>query len=230
MSVVIPAYNEERGIIATIESVASWCALSGHSWEIIVINDGSRDKTAMLVKQVAARLPLVFVNNEENKGKGYAVNQGMRIAQGNVALFMDADNATKIQEFAKILPLFAQGFDVVIGSRRMQGARIMKKQPWIREVGGKFFGWAVSTLFGLPFYDTQAGFKAFSREARELIFPSQQTFAWAFDVELLVLARTFGLRMAEVPITWKDQGESRVKPLGMVRAFWDLVRLKILYH
>ena len=230
LSVVIPAYNEERRIVTTVESVASYCARQGHLWEIIVVNDGSRDKTAMLVRQLSRRMPIAFIDNGENKGKGAAVNQGMRIAKGEIALFMDADGATKIQEADKMLPLFARGADVVIGSRRMPGARIVKKQPWVREIGGMMFGWTVHVLFGLPFTDTQAGFKAFSKEARELIFNAQQTFAWAFDVELLVLARRFGLRMAEVPIVWEDQRESRVKPLGMLKAFWDLARLKLLYR
>ena len=230
LSVVIPAYNEERRIVSTVESVVSYCGRLGRTWEIVVVNDGSSDKTARLVRQLARRIPVVFVDNHENKGKGAVVNQGMRIARGDVALFMDADSATRIQEFDKMLPLFAQGFDVVIGSRRLSGSRIVKKQPLVRELGGKLFGWTVHALFGLPFTDTQAGFKAFSREARELVFSAQRTFAWAFDVELLVLARRFGLRMAQVPIRWEDQAESRVKPLGMAKAFFDLVRLKVLYH
>ena len=230
LSIVIPAYNEERRIVSTIESVAAHCARLGRPWELIVVNDGSRDKTAMLVRQLARKTPIVFVDNRENRGKGAAVNQGMRIARGEIALFMDADGATKIQEADKMLPLFEQGMDVVIGSRRMPGARIVKKQPWVREIGGMVFGLTVYALFGLPFTDTQAGFKAFSKEARELIFNAQQTFAWAFDVELLVLARRFGLRMTEVPIVWEDQRESRVKPLGMFKAFLDLARLKLLYR
>ncbi len=230
LSVVIPAYNEERRIVSTIKSVAAYAARSGRPWEIIVANDGSRDKTALLVRQIARRIPVVFLDNQDNKGKGFVVNQGMRIARGDIALFMDADSATGIEELDKMLPLFAQGVDVVIGSRRMRGSRIVKKQPLIRELGGKLFGWTVRALFGLPFADTQAGFKAFSREARELVFSAQRTFAWSFDVELLVLARRFGLRLAEVPLVWEDQSESRVKPLGMAQAFFDLFRLRFLYR
>ncbi len=228
ISVVIPAYNEAGRITDTLESVIAYFAGKSYLWQLVVVNDGSQDETSAVVEKFSRRCPLMLLDNRENKGKGAAVRQGMLAAEGDIALFMDADNATKISELDKAMPFFVQEYDVVIGSRRLPESRIARKQPFMREFGGRFFGFVVRILFGLPYLDTQAGFKVFSRRARETIFREIRTSGWAFDVEALVRARDHGFRIAQIPIAWHDQRDSKVKPLGILRAFWDLFRLKIL--
>lgn len=227
LSVVIPAYNEERRILPTLDSIFKYLIKQDYSFEVIVVNDGSQDATFKTVQKLQACYKQLFIiDSKINKGKGYAVNLGMRAARGELAVFTDADNSTKINEIESVIDLFHQGFEVIIGSRRMPGAVIIKRQPFSREFIGKAFSLLVRVLFGLPYIDTQAGFKAFSKRARDLVFSKQTIFGWVFDVELLVIARQNNLNVAEFPIHWENDKESRVKIKSAFRILRELATIK----
>ncbi len=228
LSVVLPAYNEEKRIEATLRDVNAY--LSGQSYvsEILVIDDGSKDKTVSLVKNLALTIPRIrLVQNSENHGKGWVVKQGMLEASGDIRVFMDADNSTKINEIEKFLPYFEQGFDMVVGSRRIEGANIAVHQGLFRDFLGGVFRLIVHTLVPVGVTDSQCGFKAFTAEATNKIFPKQTIFRWAFDVEILALARRAKMKIKEAPITWVNDGESHVKFSGMINMLFEIVEIRL---
>ncbi len=225
LSVVIPAYNEEQRIAKTLEDVGQFLSRQAYDYEILVIDDGSKDKTAEVVRQLGIK-NLILVDNRENHGKGWVVGQGMLQATGDVRVFMDADNSTKIDEIAKFLPVFAQGFDIVVGSRRIKGSHVPQDQGGLRE----FLGWAFRTIVHIivpvGVTDTQCGFKAMTAKAAQQIFPKQTIFRWAFDVEILALARRSHLKIAEVPITWVNDAASHVKLGGMLNMLLEVLTVR----
>jgi glycosyltransferase involved in cell wall biosynthesis len=227
LSVVIPAYNEEGRIDRTLRAVDDYLSRQAYPYEIIVVNDGSTDRTAEAVRGL---IPLVknlrLIDNAENRGKGAAVRQGMLEARGDVRLFMDADNSTSVDQVERMLPEFSASFEVVIGSRRVAGAVIAVHQGFIRESIGRIFNLIVRVLAGLPMRDTQAGFKAFSARAAKEIFFRQTIWRWAFDVELLVIARHLGFRVKEVPITWVNDPKTHVKLGGMARMLGEVMKIR----
>lgn len=225
LSVIIPAYNEQFNIIETLNSVFGYLKKQAYSFEVIVVNDGSRDKTADLVREYQKSFPnLILLDNSINRGKGFAVRQGMQQARGKLALFMDADNSTKITEIEKALPLFEQGAEIVIGSRRLKTSQILAPQPLYRRFLGELFRLTTKFLFGLPYEDTQAGFKIFNQRARQL-FERQKIWGWSFDVELLVLAKQLGLKVQEIPITWENRRSSRVRLRGMIKVGFEFLKI-----
>lgn len=227
LSVIIPAYNEEKRIAKTLQSVDAYLKKQSYDYEILVVNDGSRDKTAEVIREAASRMAsLRLIDNIANHGKGWVVRQGMLQAQGRICLFMDADNSTTIDQVANFLPYFEQGYDLVIGSRRMKGAVIAVKQPWTRDLLGGVFRLAVHAIVPVGVTDSQAGFKAFSRRAVEVIFPRQTISRWAFDVEILAMARKMGLKVKEAPIIWTNDTESHVKLSGMVKMFFEVLGIR----
>jgi glycosyltransferase involved in cell wall biosynthesis len=225
LSVVIPAYNEEQRIGKTLADVGQFLSRQNYPYEILVINDGSTDKTAEVVGLLEIK-NLTLVDNKQNHGKGWVVGQGMMQANGDIRVFMDADNSTKIDEIAKFLPFFQRGFNVVVGSRRIKGANVPKDQGGFRE----FLGWAFRTVVHIivpvGVTDTQCGFKAMTGEAAQKIFPRQTIFRWAFDVEILALARRSHLKIAEVPITWVNDDASHVKLAGMINMLWEVLQVR----
>jgi glycosyltransferase involved in cell wall biosynthesis len=228
LSVVIPAYNEELRIEKTLLSVSEFLKNQSFDYEILVINDGSHDNTAGLVQKLEAAIPkLKLVNNKDNHGKGWVTKQGMLEASGDVRLFMDADNSTKVEEVAKFLPFFDQGYDLVIGSRRIQGSVIAVHQPWFRDLQGTIFRLIVHTLVPLSVTDSQCGFKAFSAKAAQSIFSKQSIYRWAFDVEILALARKQGYKIKEVPITWIDDSDSHVKLSGKIHMLLEVIEVRL---
>ncbi|MEW5805211.1 MAG: dolichyl-phosphate beta-glucosyltransferase [Patescibacteria group bacterium] len=225
VSVVIPAYNEQFNIIETLNSVFSYLKKQSYDFEVIVVNDGSTDKTKDLILEYQKSFSnLIFIDNEINRGKGFVVKQGMLRAKGELGLFMDADNSTKIQEIEKALPLFKQSADLVIGSRRLKESRIVESQPAHRQFLGEVFRLTTKFLFGLPYDDTQAGFKVFNRKARQ-VFARQRISGWSFDVELLVRAKKLGLNIVEIPIEWENRKQSKVRLKGMIKALFEFVRI-----
>ncbi len=228
LSVVIPAYNEENRILSTLTEVGKFLERQQYSYEILVINDGSSDQTASVVRQAQASVKnLKLVDNKENHGKGWVVGHGMLEAQGEVRVFMDADNSTKVDEIVKFLPFFDQGFDLVVGSRRIQGSNVPKDQGVLRE----FLGWAFRTIVHIivpvGVTDTQCGFKAMTANAAKQIFPKQTIYRWAFDVEILALARKFNFKIKEVPITWVNDSASHVKFSGMVKMLFEVLQVRM---
>ncbi len=219
VSVVIPAYDEERRLPASLEAVNAYLDGFPYASEVVVADDGSSDGTARVVEQVAERWPRTRVLRLPHKGKGHAVKQGMLAATGAYRLMCDADLSVPIEDLTRFLPPEAQG-DVVIGSREAQGAKRLD-EPAVRHIMGRIFNRVVAVITGLPYADTQCGFKMFTAAAAERLFSQQTIDGFGFDVELLYLARRYRFRVVEKPVVWKYGTESRVKPvrhsLAMVR-------------
>lgn len=227
LSVVIPAYNEEKRIEKTLLSVNEHLSKQAYDYEILVVNDGSKDKTAEIVNDLTGKLKgLKLINNKENHGKGWVVRQGMFSAQGDYRLFMDADNSTTVDQVDNFFPFFTQGYDIVMGSRRLKDSVIAVKQSWVRDFLGGIFRLIVHTLVPLGVKDSQAGFKIFSKKAAGTIFPKQTIFRWAFDVEVLAIANKLGFKIKEVPIKWVNDAESHVKLGGMIRMLFEVWRVR----
>lgn len=228
LSVIVPAYNEEDKIESTLHSINAYLSRQAYLYEVIVVNDGSKDGTAHIVSRLVSELPyLRLIDNRENRGKGWSVRQGMLSARGEITLFMDADNSTTLDQFDRMIPHLQNGFDVVIGSRRVEGAVISLHQPWFRENVGRVVNLIVRFIHGIPMEDTQAGFKAFSGAAAEKIFPLQTIWQWVFDVELLAISRKLGFKVKEVPIVWKNDPKSQVKLKHTIKTLVDLVKIRL---
>lgn len=233
LSVIIPAYNEESRLGATLDSLRSYFESRGQSslnqeLEIIVVDDGSADGTAQCVQERAREMPMLrLVSNGSNRGKGYSVRHGMQEARGRIALFSDADLSAPIAESEKLLAALANGNDVAIGSRGLDRAMIVGHAPQIRELAGIIFNLWVRLLVGLPFHDTQCGFKAFHRERCRIIFDQQRIEGFGFDPEILFLARRHGLKTAEVPVRWAHEPGSKVRLVqDSLKMFLDLIYIR----
>jgi len=215
LSIVIPAYNEEKRLGEALARIRDYFASRGTnpgSVEILVVDDGSSDGTARVAQEWAARLPsLRLVSNGQNRGKGYSVRHGMLEARGRIALFTDADLSSPIEESEKLFAAVAGGNDVAIGSRAVDRSLIAVRQSRFREVAGIIFNGFVKLITGLPFQDTQCGFKAFVREPARIIFEQQRIERFGFDPEVLFLARRHGLRAAEVPVRWAHHPATKVR-------------------
>ena len=213
-SIVIPAFNESERLAVSIPKVQVYVRQRGLSAEIIVVNDGSRDDTAEVVRRFAASDPTVLlVENPGNRGKGYSVRNGMLHARGAIALFTDADLSSPISEADKLFAALAAGNDVAIGSRWLQRELQTERQPWHRQLYGRVFNLGLRLVLGLAFKDTQCGFKAFDRHAIEIVFTRQLIERWGFDPELLFLAEKFRLKTAEIPVEWAHDHRSKISPL-----------------
>lgn len=210
-SLIIPAYNEENRITKTLGDVTAYLAQQKYSWEIIVVDDGSRDGTA---SKVRTEFPQVtIIENKPNRGKGHAVKTGMFSANGDVRVFFDADGSTPIEEMDKFWPLFDNGADLVIGSRALPQSSILIRQPWYRETMGKVFNLFVKMVLLRDFPDTQCGFKGFTAQASELVFSKQTMDGFSFDAEILFIAKREKLKIAQVPVRWFNSPATRVHPL-----------------
>ena len=227
-SIVIPAYNEERRLAAALDQVLAHARERGWEAEVLVVNDGSRDGTAALAAEYAARHPGVrLLENPGNRGKGYSVRHGMLEARGEWLLFTDADLSAPIAEAEKLFAALGAGAEVAIGSRWLASETQTLRQPLYRQFFGRVFNLLLRLLLGLRFRDTQCGFKAFSRRAARELFPRQRIERWAFDPELLYLARRLGFRVEEVPVEWAHDRRSTISPLrDGLRMGWDLLRIR----
>jgi len=212
LSVVIPAFNEERRLPRTLDSIAGYLASRPYRAEIIVVDDGSVDSTAAVANLYREKFPeLRLFSNGTNRGKGFSVRRGMLEARGEIALFTDADLSTPIGETDKLLSALGErGYDGAIGSRALDRSLIEIHQSWIREQAGIFFNRIVRWILGIPFHDTQCGFKAFRRKEARIIFEQQSIERFGFDPEILFLARRNGLRVAEVPVRWSHDAGTKV--------------------
>jgi len=229
-SFVVPAYNEAERIGPSLERMLAYIGESKWSAEIIVVNDGSRDNTSAIVADFARRNPLIrLIENPENRGKGYTVRNGMMNASGQVLLFTDADLSSPIEEATKLFAFIESGkADVAIGSRYLQSELQTRKQPLYRRMLGRSFNAALHIILGLSYADTQCGFKAFSRKAVTEIFPHMKIERWGFDPEILFLARKYGLRVAEVPVSWAHDHRSKINPVrDGIRMLGELIRIRM---
>lgn len=224
ISIIIPAYNEEKRLPATLCEVKRY--LAGTSWEfteIVVVNDGSRDSTAEVARKAGVRL----IENPGNRGKGYSVRHGMLKAKGEWILFSDADLSTPIEELDKLWSATErERAQAAIGSRDLDRSLIGVRQPLFREFGGRFFNLVIRLITGLPFHDTQCGFKLFEGAAAREIFRRQRVERFGFDVEVLFIAQRLGYRTLEVPVRWNDVAGTKVKMLGALAAFLDPLKIR----
>lgn len=229
LSVVIPAYNEEDRLPGTLEAVAACLAARGGTWEIIVVDDGSIDRTAALARAKLAGLPGRVLENGRNRGKGASIRRGMLAARGGLVLFADADNSTPIEQVDKLVSALERtGADIAIGSRAAPGATLERRQPIHREAMGRVFNLVVQALVLPGIHDTQCGFKLFTRRAARAVFPLQTRPGFSFDVEVLLLAKRMGFKIVEAPVRWIDSPGSRVSPVrDAARMLRDVVALRL---
>jgi len=214
LSVVIPAFNEEARLPETLPRIHGFLAERAYDAEIIVVDDGSRDRTSERVNALRSSLPMVRLRTHAgNTGKGFAVLSGVGQATHEAVLFTDADLSTPIEEIERLWNAYDRGFDVVIGSRRLPGSQIPVVQPMHRRIMGHVFNGVVSLLCIRGIRDTQCGFKLFRTEALRRIVPRMRTQGFAFDVEILMRAREMGYRIAEVGVRWSDDRRSRIRPI-----------------
>lgn len=230
LSIVIPAYNEERRLPQTLHQVLDWLALSKFSFhEVIVVDDGSRDSTARIAEEFARKNACVrLVRNPANRGKGYAVRNGMLEAKGEWILYTDADLSTPIAEIQKLCRAAReQDAAIAIGSRAVDRALVEVHQPALRELSGRAFNLVMRAVTGLKFRDTQCGFKLYSADAARRIFSQQKQDGFSFDVEDLLIAKKLGLRAVEVPVRWANVEGTKVRLTQGMMSFADLVRIRM---
>jgi glycosyltransferase involved in cell wall biosynthesis len=229
LSVVIPAYNEGKKLPHTLPKMYDYLKQQSYDWEILVVSDGSKDNTAQVVRDLSSQIEnLRLIDNKENNGKGYVVKQGMLAAKGEYRLFTDADNSTSIDHVERMWPEFKKGHDVVIGSRDIEGAKLAVPQPFWRTMIGNTFNLMVQLmcgLWGIP--DTQCGFKGFSEKAAVDIFSRTRVSRFAFDPEILVIAKKMDYKIKEVPVTWVNDKRSSVKFKSMMKMLIDLFEIRL---
>lgn len=237
LSVIVPAYNEEKNFKAgKLAELYSYLQKQKYTFEILLVDDGSADTTLQLCRDFARGKAEVRVLGESHKGKAPTVTAGMMAALGELRLYTDFDQSTPISEVEKLLPFINNGYDIVIGSREIKGAK-RDREPWYRHLMGRVFNLAVQTLTIRGIQDTQCGFKLFTDKATVTLFPKlkiygggrtrKDAFTGAFDVELLYLAQKLGFKIAEVPVHWKHFKTERVSPIkDSVRMFMDIVKIR----
>ncbi len=231
LSIVIPAYNEENRLPGTLQEVS--CYLSRTGWdfsEILVVDDGSRDATARVAQNIAGEnMSIRLLRNPGNHGKGYSVRNGVQKAKGEWTLVTDADLSTPIEELEKLWTAARDaGAQIAIGSRAIDRSLIGVHQPVLRESAGKLFNLAARLATGLPFRDTQCGFKLFETRAAREIFRRQRIERFGFDVEALYLARRLGYSVVEIAVEWNNVTGTKVSAFGGLAAFLD--PLKVRWH
>ena len=236
LSIIIPAYNEEKRLGRTLARVRDYFAGQSTSpgdiaigdVEIIVVDDGSTDGMASVVEDLARQMPeLRLVRNQGNRGKGSSVKHGMLEARGRIALFTDADLSAPIEESRKLFSALDAGNDVAIGSRALDRSLIAARQSRFREIAGMIFNGFVRVITGLPFHDTQCGFKAFVREKTRIVFEQQRIERFGFDPEILFIAKRHGLRSVEVPVRWAHDEATKVHVFrDSLLMFGDLIVIR----
>lgn len=227
-SIVIPAYNESERLQASLQKIVAFLAEQKWSAEVLVVNDGSRDNTPEIVQQFAAQYPFIrLIENPGNRGKGYSVRNGMLQATGDIVLFTDADLSAPITEAPKLFAEVLKGANVAFGSRWLIAKMQTERQSMMRQVAGRLYNILMRLMLGLKYKDTQCGFKAFNRKAVETIFTRQHIERWGFDVELLFLARKFGLKIVEVPVEWAHDDRSKINPLvDGIKMFAEMLSIR----
>ncbi len=228
LSIIIPLYNEEKRLF-NLKTIYQYLNQKKFKWEIILVNDGSSDNTQKEVKKIIAvnkNKKTQLLSYSKNKGKGYAIKTGMLKAKGQYRLFTDTDLSAPIEEFDKFIP-FLEKFDLIIGSRKRSGAKIIVRQSNLREKLGKGFTKLSQIILQLQATDFTCGFKCFSKDAAEKIFSKQKIYGWGFDSEILFLARKFGFKVKEIPVKWSNDPKSKVKfPQDIITSLVDLFTIR----
>ncbi len=203
LSVIIPAYNEEKRIRDTVMDVSRYLSKQDYTFEIIVINDGSKDKTAEICRELELTIyNFKFIDNEKNQGKGAAVRQGMLSASGKYRIYLDGDNAISIDHLEKFWSYIKEGYDVVIGSIELPGAVVEEEYSLYRKVLGKLSKYLIRLMTIWKIHDTQRAFKLFPAEVAEKVFSRQTIKRWGFDIEILVIAKKLDYKIKELPVKW----------------------------
>lgn len=225
LSIVLPAFDEEQRLGGTIEKILSYLVANDIDAELIVVDDGSADRTAATARETAAAFPQIETNlirYEANRGKGYAVKTGLQAATSEIALFSDADLSTPIEELHKLVePIRSGEYDVTFGSRALDRSLIGTHQPWLRENGGRVINYMIRKMSGLDFADTQCGFKAFNMSKFRPLLDVMKIDRFGFDIEFLFVAKYHGLRLAEIPVRWNDVAGSKVSPFRDTRRMFS---------
>ena len=234
LSIIIPAYNEEKRIGRSLDEILNFLSSRRYMAEVIVVDDGSKDRTAEVVEgraagYRAAGYELRVITNEPNRGKGYSVKRGMTSARGDIVLFTDADLSSPIAEAPKLIdPIAEDRVDVTFGSRGLDRKLVGVHQSFVREMGGRTFNVFVRAITGLKYKDTQCGFKAFRREQAQPVFKLQSIDRFGFDPEILYIAKKQGLKLLEVPVIWNDSEGSKISFFSdSLNMFADLVRIRM---
>lgn len=228
ISIVIPAYNESSRIRPTLDEILRYAKEQNWDVEIVVVDDGSRDDTAHIIREYGKVHPQIrLVENPGNHGKGYSVRNGMVHSQGDICLFTDADLSSPISEAQHLFDAIASGCDIAIGSRWLRAELQTERQPLYRQLLGRIFNLVLRIVLGLNFADTQCGFKAFRREPAQRIFPLQRIERWGFDPEILFLARKLGFTVKEVPVVWAHSEGTRLHPFrDGLRMFVEVLHIR----
>jgi dolichyl-phosphate beta-glucosyltransferase len=227
--VVIPVYNETKRLGKSVPKLLEYFADQPYTYEFVIVDDGSTDGTADLARQLFSGVPNVrIIESRPNRGKGHGVKVGMLAARGDIALFSDADLSTPLSEIDKFWVWFDAGYKVVIGSRKMKGANIVRHQPLWRESLGKVFTWLTNRLATRDISDITCGFKCFTREAAHDLFKRSAIPDWSFDAEVLFIAQHRGYRVKEVPVSWHDTPGTKVRLWkDAVRSMIGLLRIRL---
>ncbi len=230
LSVIIPVFNEEKDINKTINLYNNYLKERNHSYEIIIVNDGSSDQSKEIIHKLSLENKNIkIINLDKNYGKGYAVKTGMTQAQGDYHLFLDADNSTSIDHLEKALPLLQKNADIIIGSRNprdIKDAELIIRQALWKIFLGKSGNFLMRRLFKIKIRDTQCGFKIFSQKASKEIFPKLKLRRWLFDLESLILAQKYNYKINIIPVKWINSKNSSVGLKGYFISFWELLKIK----
>ena len=226
LSVVIPAYNEAKRLSTTLIDIDKHLSKADFSYEVIVVDNNSKDATREVAQRFAHLMKNIRVIVCPIQGKGAAVKMGMLEAGGKVRIFTDADNSTSIDQFYKMIPYFNDGYDVVIGSRDVKGAKLIPDQPWYRKIPGNMGNLFIQALLLPGMWDTQCGFKAFTERATEDIFPQLKIAHWGFDVEVLALAKAMGYKIKEIPVVWVNDPNSKVGMSAYLEVLMEVVKIR----
>jgi len=227
VSLIIPFYNEENRLRKSLPSVFEYCSKSSWRWEIVSVDDGSSDHTFQYLQELQGAFASTrIIRLERNRGKGHAVRSGLQEAGGEYLLFSDADFSTPIEEAERLMEFITSGYDLAIGSRGLEDSNVEVRQSWLRDTTGKVGNRIIRTLLPLEFTDTQCGFKMMTRKAARVIVPRMRIDGFAFDIEMLQIALVHGLRIAEVPVTWRNVEESKVRIIHTLRVLADVFEIR----
>lgn len=225
ISIIIPIFNEEKRIANLLE-IYKYFKRKHLSYEVIVVNDGSTDQTVKKLTEISKNFKFKLISYRKNQGKGYAIKLGMMGSGGKYRLFTDIDLSTPIEEFNKFIP-YLENYDIIIGSRKQKGSKLLIHQPKLREELGKGFTKLAQMCLDLDLSDFTCGFKCFSKKAAVKVFSRQKIDRWGFDAETIFVGKKKGFLVKEIPVVWKNHTETKVKlPQDVINSLFDLIRIR----
>lgn len=232
LSVVIPCFNEEKRVVSTLYEISDYFTAKGIQFEILIVDDGSTDSTVDTVSKLSNKMNNIRIyRNQSNMGKGYSVGLGVFKSSGNYILFTDADMSTPIDEFEKFILHINHGEKIMIGSRKMNGANIVTRQPFLREFLGKVFTKLSNLILGTNYSDFTCGFKCFETDIAKKIFSKRKINRWGFDSEILFLAKKLKYKVIEIPITWRNDLATKVDlKKDILNSFVELIKIRIIHR